>query len=65
MSKKKEVCQRCIDLNEAKEAVTVSEVRIAGSFYHYFMFVRYCPECGRKLNKYSNKTEVKTNEQNR
>jgi hypothetical protein len=47
-------CEICKDLNEEKEQVAISVVKIAGWYYHWGCDIMYCPACGKKI---THKTE--------
>lgn len=42
-------CETCKELNEEKEQVTITEIRISGGYYNWYRDVLYCPTCGRKI----------------
>lgn len=52
-------CKHCKDFNEEKYAITIDEIRIQGSYYHYSCPIKFCPACGSVLNKYVKGDESK------
>lgn len=50
-------CEYCKDLNEEKYDVEIHEVYIQGGYYNWGCMIRYCPYCGRKLDKYKEDDE--------
>lgn len=42
-------CEVCKDLNEEKEQVTITEVKIAGWYYLWGCDIMYCPMCRKKI----------------
>lgn len=45
-------CKYCNDLNEEEYPIEISELRIQGSYYKYYMPIEFCPVCGKRLNRY-------------
>ena len=54
-------CKICKELNEEKEQVTITEVKIAGWYYHWGCDVMYCPACGRKITHKTGSEETDAN----
>lgn len=42
-------CETCEELNEEKEQVTITEIRISGGYYNWYRYVLYCPTCGKRI----------------
>ena len=53
-----EECQYCNDFNNEKEEMIIDKIYIqtAGHFW-YQCPIKYCPNCGKILNKYKNNKE--------
>ena len=55
-------CTYCKDLNsEPNEMRTETLYLNPSGYYNYHIPIRYCPYCGKILNKYKKRTENKTN----
>jgi len=42
-------CKTCEELNEEKEQVRITEVKISGLYYHWYKDILYCPTCGKRI----------------
>lgn len=49
-------CKYCKDFNEEKHDITIDEIRIQGSYFHYNCPIKFCPSCGTILKKYKQST---------
>jgi len=47
-----EECPWCRDLNEEKERIYVSEIKINGWAYNFGIPIIHCPVCGKILRRY-------------
>ncbi len=52
-------CETCKELNEEKEIVTITEIKISGCYYNWYRDILYCPTCGKRI---THKTESKVKE---
>lgn len=46
------MCKYCKDFNEEKSEMQIYEIYVEESYYIYECPIRYCPNCGKILNKY-------------
>jgi anaerobic ribonucleoside-triphosphate reductase len=53
-----EKCQYCKDLNTEKEEMKIVEIYIQrAGYYGYRCPIKYCPNCGKILDKYKDDKE--------
>jgi phage FluMu protein Com len=50
-------CEYCKDLNAEKQDMEVSQIHMLDGWFNYEIPIKYCPNCGKILKKYENKTE--------
>lgn len=48
-------CTYCKELNEEKYPITITEIKVQGSYYNWGCEIKYCPHCGKLLTKYRKK----------
>lgn len=51
-------CETCEELNEEKDLVTITGIRISGGYYNWCRDILYCPTCGKRIKR-KTKGEVK------
>lgn len=49
MNKHQKMCETCKELSEEKNEVSISEIEIAGWYYHWHRPILYCPVCGKRI----------------
>lgn len=55
------MCKYCSDFNEEKEEMEVSQIYLSSSaYFNYECPIIYCPNCGKKLNKYKQQNSIHT-----
>lgn len=43
-------CETCEELNEEKNDVIITEIKIDGvGYYNWYRDILYCPTCGKKI----------------
>jgi NADH pyrophosphatase NudC (nudix superfamily) len=55
------MCKYCNELNKETEEIEIYELLIAGGYYIWNAPIKYCPNCGKELDKYKTDSYLNKN----